>query len=341
MGQTTISNWLVGFLNHQQYHPILLSTKAWWTQWMEWWNLGTGTVGTQLVKIVDPVGENRRENGRAYPGWAAFFSQRRFTLLGEIFSEKSWSCVVRSKESMWVDRSQISFDVTLSYEHFPFDQQVLDWGWQECGEIPVNEITLKPNKICSENFSVIESWQQSQLDIVSIEILLFFCGTPLQLMINWCFGAWFGILGIPLRIPISFILGDPFTIQRSHHQLPQIMGWLKPLGWLGWWKPPGPMFALWLLVRSNLCEVESTRRQTWTLLEKGWSLRKKRCFEGRKWYSVVSGFVIGQLFLVNCVNRFPWPQIYGVFLCTTVSWEALPGAHTVPNSGLVLYPPME
>eukprot|EP00434_Breviolum_minutum_P004372 symbB.v1.2.003851.t1/scaffold213.1/size264521/6 len=29
-------------------------------------------------------------------------------------------------ESMWVDRSQISFDVTLSYEHFPFDQQVLD-----------------------------------------------------------------------------------------------------------------------------------------------------------------------------------------------------------------------
>ena len=58
---------------------------------------------------------------------------------------------------MWVDRSQISFDVTLSYEHFPFDQQVLDWGWQECGEIPMNEITLKPNKICSENFSVIES----------------------------------------------------------------------------------------------------------------------------------------------------------------------------------------
>ena len=29
---------------------------------------------------------------------------------------------------MWVDRSQISFDVTLSYEHFPFDPQVLDSG---------------------------------------------------------------------------------------------------------------------------------------------------------------------------------------------------------------------
>ena len=145
-----------GFLNHQQYHPnfspcflvfsgrvvyfhfVLFSTKAWWIQWMEWWHLGTAAVGSQLVKIVGfkMVG--------VIPDELLFFSPPLVgsPCWGEIFSEKwSWCgfanlgfCKLRcfwSKESMWVDRSQISFDVTLSYEHFPFDQQVLDfWGWQ-------------------------------------------------------------------------------------------------------------------------------------------------------------------------------------------------------------------
>lgn len=85
---------------------------------------------------------------------------------------------------MWVDRSQISFDVTLSYEHFPFDQQVLDfWGWQECGEIPMNEITK--TQLFAQRIARSLS-HENNLGIVSVEILRFFCGTPLDnLMINW------------------------------------------------------------------------------------------------------------------------------------------------------------
>lgn len=39
-------------------------------------------------------------------------------------------------EAIWVDRRKTSFDVTLSYEHYPFDEQILElcvigrhWGW--------------------------------------------------------------------------------------------------------------------------------------------------------------------------------------------------------------------
>ena len=47
-----------------------------------------------------------------------------------------------------------------------------------------------------------------------------------QPMVNWCFGArWFGIrIGIPLRITIAFIFGDPIGIQTTG---PQTICWLK------------------------------------------------------------------------------------------------------------------
>ena len=39
-------------------------------------------------------------------------------------------------EALWVDRRATTFDVTLSYEHFPFDEQVLD--------LCVNFVTISP-----------------------------------------------------------------------------------------------------------------------------------------------------------------------------------------------------
>ena len=36
-----------------------------------------------------------------------------------------------AQEATWVDRAETQFDVTLEYEYFPFDNQLLDTGnWQ-------------------------------------------------------------------------------------------------------------------------------------------------------------------------------------------------------------------
>jgi hypothetical protein len=45
------------------------------------------------------------------------------------------SCLAkRLQEATWVDRAETEFDVTLEYEYFPFDNQLLDtegadWGY--------------------------------------------------------------------------------------------------------------------------------------------------------------------------------------------------------------------